>query len=113
MLRVLSRGEPLPLQNHTFREKPGIDIAWRGGDVVRPWGGQWFGPQWPSGQVRFRCPWRVLPFIRWNLFGRKGYAGFKAFGVDREEYVQYMGAALVSVGSVALCPSFRLAAEDH
>ena len=85
----------------------------RGGDVVRPWGGQWFGPQWPSGQVRFRCPWRVLPFIRWNLFGRKGYAGFKAFGVDREEYVQYMGAALVSVGSVALCPSFRLAAEDH
>ena len=88
--------------------KPGI--YFRGGDVVRPLGGQWFGPQYPERYTHFFCPWRILPFISVKV-GRFGfYAGFKCFGVDRPEYYAWFDEEHLDEiydGSNALCPSFR------
>ena len=115
MLHVLSSGEPLPLQNYTFRDRPGIDISWRGGDVLWPLDGKWFEPPYPRWVIRFRLRWRILPFIRWNLpwLRSVGYFGFKAYGVDDERYLNWMPAEIVRKGSVALTFSARLDADDH
>jgi hypothetical protein len=113
VLRVLSSNEPLPLQNHTFREVPGIDIAFRGGDVWWPLDGNWFDPPFPRWVIRFICPWRVLPFVRWRLGRTVGYLGFKAWGVDDERYLNWVPAEHVRAGSVALTFSARLDADDH
>lgn len=120
MLRVLSRGEPLPLQNHSFRDTPGIDVVWRGGDVLWPLNGAWFGPsekepdaKFPTRVLRFWCPWRILPFIRWRFGRTVGYLGFKAWGVDDERYLNWIPAEHVRRGSVALTFSARFDADDH
>jgi hypothetical protein len=114
--RVLSKDEPLPLQHHNFRETQGIDIVWRGGDVIRPIGGNWMSEPWPKRVLHFFCPLRVLPLVRWR-FGTEhptvGYAGFKAFGVDLEAYKNWMPGEHVHDGSVALTPSWRFDADDH
>lgn len=116
MYRVLSKNEPLPLSHNSFRDKPGIDIQWRGGDVIRPLNGNWMDPPYPTWVVKFYCPWRILPFIRWR-FGTKnptvGYAGFKAFGVDLKAYENWLPKERVRVGSEALTPSWRFDADDH
>jgi hypothetical protein len=113
MLRVLSRGEPLPIQNNSFRSATGIDIAWRGGHVHWPIDGKWFEPPYPRWVVRFYCPWRILPFIRWRLGRVVGYLGWKAWGVDDPRYLNWVDSNLVRVGSVALTLSARLDASDH
>jgi len=112
-MRALSRGEPLPLQNHSFRERPGIDIVFRGGQVHDPLNGQWFGPKWPTVVISFFCPIRVLPFIRWRFGRLAGYLGFKAYGVDDPRYLNWISKEHVFSGSVALCLSARLDADDH
>lgn len=116
MYRVLSRGESLPLQHYNFRDRPGIDIVWRGGDVIRPLNGKWFDPPYPTWVVAFFCPLRILPLIRWRIGTKNpavGYAGFKAFGVDSEHYENWLPKERVHIGSVALTPSWRFDADDH
>jgi hypothetical protein len=114
MYRILhNERHPGPIQNHNFRDTPGIDISWRGGDVIRPLNGKWFDEPEPTRVLRFWCPWRVLPFIRWRIGRTVGYAGFKAFGVDSEHYKDWLPAERVQVGSVALTPSWRWDADDH
>lgn len=113
MYRVLSKGEPLPIQHHNFRTTTGIDVVWRGGDVIRPLDGNWFNPPFPRWVVKCFCPWRILPFIRWRFGSTVGYLGFKAFGVDSEHYENWLPAARVAVGSAALTPSARFDADDH
>jgi len=112
-MRVLSRNEPLPLQNNTFREKPGIGIVFRGGHVHQPLNGQWFGPKWPTRVLHFYCPWRILPFINWRIGRTVGYVGFKAYGVDVPKYLNWIPSEHVFEGSVALSISARLDADDH
>ena len=82
------------------------------GDVLRPFGGNWFSEPWPKYVFRHTFKWSVLPFIawRWPFLKRVGYIGFKPFGASREEYPQYgnwMKDADTEPGSIALCPSFR------
>lgn len=85
--------------------KPGI--YFRGGDVVRPLNGQWFGPKYPTKYLHFFVPFRILPFISFKI-GRFGmYCGFKVFGVDPEAYKNWLPVEEVYDGSVALCPSWR------
>lgn len=115
--RVLaSAAEQRPLSHHSFRETQGIDIKWRGGDVVRPLNGNWMDPPYPTKVIHFFCRWRILPFIRWR-FGKKnptvGYAGFKAFGVDLEAYKNWLPLEHIHEGSEALTPSWRWDADDH
>ena len=113
MYRVLSKNEPLPLQNYTFRDKPGIDLVWRGGQVIQPFWGNWFDPPFFKIVFKFYVPWRILPFIRFRFGRTVGYLGFKAWGVDSEHYLNWLPAEHVMVGSVALVCSARLDADDH
>jgi len=109
---LLPVGAPIPPQNHTVTHARGQwRVEWRGGDVVRPFGGQGFGPVFPVNVLRLRCPRRILPFVTWGPgvvpFSNGGYLGFKAFGVDRAEYRAWLPGPEIFEGSVALCPSFR------
>src|SRR5512145_1444347 len=114
MYRVLHDGSiPLPIQNHNFRATPGIDIQWRGGNVIRPLDGRWFDEPVPTRIIKFWCPWRILPLIRWRFGTTVGYAGFKPFGVDSEHYKRWLPEQHVCDGSVALTPSWRWDADDH
>jgi hypothetical protein len=65
----------------------GVTLALRWGDVLHPLGqdGNWFKPPY------FTRIWRFysivpLPWITWNLWGHRGYAGCKVFGVDSPAY---------------------------
>lgn len=79
----------------------------RGGDVVRPLNGKWFGPEWPTKIVHFFMPIRCLPFLS-VLVGKYGfYVGFKCFPVNHDEYRNWLPSEEVFEGSVALCPSLR------
>ena len=111
--RVLSEGEPLPLQHHNFLDRTGIDIVWRGGDVIQPFWGNWFDPPFFRIVFKFYVPWRILPFIRWRFGRTVGYLGFKAFGVDSEHYCNWLPPDRVHVGSVAIVCSARMDADDH
>jgi hypothetical protein len=113
MFRVLSKGEPLPLQNHTFREERGWDISWRGGQVHWPVDGKWFEAPFPRRVISFWCPLRILPFVRWRFGSTVGYFGFKAYGVDDPRYLNWIAAEHVREGSVALTFSARPDADDH
>ena len=89
----------------------GLVLSLRGGDVVRPFGGQWFGPDFPRRVLRFSCPLPVLPFISVAL-GRYGfYIGFKTFGADDRTYLLWPGHVFTEADmmpeSMALCPSIR------
>ena len=113
MYRVL-HNEQAPVQNNTFRETPGIDICFRGGDIVQPWGGgNWFDAPFFKRVLHIYCPWRILPFIRWRIGSVVGYLGFKAWGVDSEHYLNWLPAEHVKNGSVALVLSARFDADDH
>jgi len=95
------------------RESFGITLALRGGDVLHPLGsGNWFSPPWFQSIWRWFCPITILPWISWNLFGWRGYIGFKAYGADAVEYINFMPAADVSPGSIALMISARLYISD-
>jgi hypothetical protein len=117
---------PLPVQNYNVTRVHGSwYFEWRGGDVVRPFGWDnwaWFGREedkivpFPRNVLRIFIPWRILPFITWGSgvvpFSNGGYLGFKAFGVDNEEYKNWLPASEVYDGSVALCPSFRFSIKS-
>lgn len=113
MKRVLSKNEPLPLQNHTFRETNGIDVSWRGGDLLIAGFGNWFDAPFFKLRVWVNVPFRILPFIRWRFGKTVGYLGAKAWGVDSEHYLNWIDAKHVRVGSVALVISARIDADDH
>ena len=113
MKRVLSKGEPLPLQNYSFREANGIDISWRGGDVLFAFKGNWFDAPFFKYVFWINVPWRILPFIRWRFGKTVGYLGAKAWGVDSEHYLNWISAEHVRVGSVALVLTARFDADDH
>lgn len=111
--RVLSKNEPLPLQNHNFLEQKGVSICFRGGDIVQPWFGNWFDPPYFKYVWHIYVPWRILPFLRWRIGKTVGYLGFKAWGVDSEHYLNWLPADKVRVGSVAVVFSARMDADDH
>jgi hypothetical protein len=104
---VLSKGEALPLQHYSYLKESGVHFALRGGDVIYPWGGNWFDPPYFKHVVHFFCRWRILPWFTVRV-GRYGfYCGFKAFGVDSEHYLNWMPKEWVYDGSVCLHPSMR------
>lgn len=90
-------------------EEPGLWIEFRGGDICDPIGDPdgWFKPELPKRVLRAFVKWPILPFIAWNCCGQKGYAGFKAYGCDRPDYVAWAGADNVYDGSLALHLSIR------
>jgi hypothetical protein len=95
------------------RDKFGIAFVLRGGDVCHPLGdGKWFEPPYFERVLRFWCPLPILPFISWNLWGWKGYAGAKVYGADSPEYKNWMEPADVFPGSFALHFSVRLRITD-
>lgn len=88
--------------------KPGI--FFRGGDICHPYGkGNFFtAPFFLRRNVwRAYCKLAILPFISLHI-GRFGiYFGFKLYGVDREEYVNWLLRMDVYEGSMALHLSIR------
>lgn len=90
-------------------EKPGIWFELRGGDYCDPLFDPdgWFGPGLPKLVLRFFCPIPVLPWFAWNLFGKAGYVGAKAYGVDSPNYKPWAGQENVYPGSQALHLSAR------
>lgn len=92
----------------------GVVLSFRGGDVVRPLNGSWFGDHsggFPTKVLRFRCPLPVLPFLSVAM-GRFGfYVGLKTFGADDRTYLLWPGHVFTEAdmmpGSMALCPSIR------
>lgn len=91
----------------------GITLALRGGDVLHPLGkGDWFKPPYFARVLRFWCPLPILPWISWNLWGWRGYAGAKVYGADSWDYLNWMPAGDVYQGSQALQFSVRLRISD-
>lgn len=85
-------------------------FALHGGDVAEPvgFGTNWFAPPYPKRVWRWFCKWNVLPFFSWVLLGKRGYMGFKAYGVDHEQYAEWLcDASEVYEGSLALCITVR------
>lgn len=89
------------------RNKFGITFALRGGDVYDKMGGKWFEPPYPRNTFHVYVPWKILPWISWNLWGWCGYVGFKCYGVDSPEYKNWIPEVEVFDGSLALCSSMR------
>ena len=93
----------------TSPKRPGL--FFRGGDICDPQdGNQLDGPPWPTRVRRWHCPWPVLPFLCVKL-GRFGfYAGWKCYGFDLPNYLNWAGirAADVYPGSLALELTARL-----
>lgn len=90
----------------------GITFAFRWGDVCHPLGtGEWFKPPYFSRVLRFYS-YIPLLFVAWNLWGWRGYIGAKAYGADREPYLNWMRAEDVYEGSQAIQFSGRLMIKD-
>lgn len=90
----------------------GIVFKLRGGQVIRPINGKWFGDGqgggYPTRVLKFNCPIPVLPFFSIAI-GRFGfYVGFKDFGVDSVHYKNWLPTDWVKEGNTALCPSFSI-----
>lgn len=95
------------------RDTFGIGIYLRGGDFLHPTGaGNWFDPPYFTEAIRFFCLIPILPFINWNLFGWKGYVGFKVYGVDSPTYAGWARMENVYDGSQAMMVSGRLSIGD-
>ena len=95
------------------RERWGITFALRGGDVCHPLGnGNWFEPPYFAKVWRWYCHSAILPWISWNLWGWKGYAGAKIYGADSLAYMNWMAPEDVYNGSLALHFSIRLKIND-
>jgi len=90
-------------------ETPGIWFELRGGDYLDPLSDPdgWFGPALPKRVLKFYCPLPILPWFAWNAFGKPGYVGFKAYGVDSDNYKPWAGEENVYPGSQALHLSAR------
>ncbi len=90
----------------------GVTLALRWGDVCHPLGqGDWFNPPYFSKVLRFYS-YIPLPWISWNLFGWRGYAGAKIYGADSGAYKNWMRPEDVYPGSLALHFSARLFIRD-
>lgn len=80
-------------------------LALRGGDVCDPRDGEQInGPPWPTRVERFYCPLPILPWVCIK-FGRFGfYAGWKCYGFDLPNYLNWPGITPKDVypGSLAL-----------
>lgn len=78
----------------------------RGGDVYDPKiiGPDAFHPPWPTEYSRWYCKLPVLPFLCVKV-GRFGfYGGWKVYGFDSPEYINYPGIVATDIydGSLAL-----------
>ena len=95
------------------RSSFGITFALRWGDVCHPLGseGNWFKEPYFTKVLRFYS-YVPLPFITWNLFGWRGYAGMKFWGCDSEAYKNWLPAEIVYPGSIAMQFSGRLYIAD-
>lgn len=79
------------------------------GDYCDPFGGQWFGPDFPVNVIRWRFKRLAVPFVafKWPFLNRAFYAGAKVYGVDSPEYKAWLPARDVYDGSDAFCLSLR------
>jgi hypothetical protein len=85
-------------------------------DPIFSWGSNWFKKPYPKRVLHLRVSLPVLPFIawRWPFSNRAGYLGFKRYGVDAQEYKEWLcDPAEVYEGSKALCLSCRPFARIH
>jgi len=93
-----------------FRSTNGITLALRGGNILDPYFDPdgWFWSKKPSFVLNFYVPIPILPYITVK-FGKYGfYAGFKAYGVDSDAYIdQLCPKEDVYEGSQALSFSVR------
>ena len=96
----------------------GITFALRWGDVCHPLGseGNWFKEPYFEKVLRFYS-YFPLPFIAWNLWGWKGYAGLsKVYGVDSDAYKLWPAMKgrehEIYPGSQAMMASVRLRISD-
>ena len=110
VFQIITRDEGL---TNPKRSVWGVTLALRGGDVLHPLGtGDWFKPPYFSRVLRFFCPFTILPFIAWNLWGWRGYIGAKVYGADSEAYKNWMPVWDVFPGSLAIQFSIRFAIKD-
>jgi hypothetical protein len=80
-------------------------LFFRGGDVYNATiiGPDAFHPPWPTAYTRYYMELPVLPFLCVKL-GRFGfYAGWKCYGFDAPEYVNYPGVTASDIFSGSLC----------
>lgn len=90
----------------------GVTLALRWGDVCHPLGqGNWFKSPYFTSVLRF-FSYVPLPFISWNLWGWRGYAGMKTWGCDSEAYKNWLPPDVVYQGSIAMQFSLRLRITD-
>lgn len=92
-----------------FLASNGLMWELRAGNINDPFfdPDSWFGPLSPKLVVRFFCALPIFPFISWKLGKWRGYAGFKIYGVDSENYLPWNNSEDVYPGSQALSFSLR------
>jgi hypothetical protein len=76
------------------------------GDVLDPYLGNWFKEPYFKVIIRFFTE-RKLPYFAWRFNKKCGYIGFQAYGVDSEQYLNFLPAKDVFDGSQALSLTFR------
>lgn len=101
----------------------GVKLRLLGGDILDPVNGTWelrpgqpvgTPPNWfnaiPRGVYRAFQSRRVLPFFSFGIGRFGGYIGYKIYGVDKYEYLDYPLVAKQDVyeGSRAMCLTMRL-----
>ena len=108
---VLYRNDPERPIKDPVLEPGGRKFVFRlvRGDYCDPFGGQWFGPDYPVRVIRWRFTWLAFPFVafKWPFLDRAFYFGAKVYGADAPEYLDWMGDQDVGPDSVAFCISFR------
>lgn len=109
-IKVLYRSDPERPLKDPLPEKSGFVFRLIRGNLCSPLNGQWFGPKWPTIVLRANV-WFPIPFLAWRLGNHGGYIGAKVYGVDREEYFNWMPVDDVYAGSEAFCISARLWAD--
>lgn len=93
----------------------GIKIAFRGGDVLHPYGVAepetgdvfWQNNKWwnPKKIFKFRVPIPILPFVGIALGNYGLYFGFKDYPVHHDNYYRWVDRDNIYPGSRALCLS--------
>ena len=93
----------------TSPKNPGL--FFRGGDVytTKYLGKDAFSPPWPTWYRRWYCKYPVLPFLCIRFGGGRGmYIGWKVYGFDRPEYLNYPGITKEDVYEGSLTMTFTM-----
>ena len=106
---VLFNSNPdIPLTTPFPKENWSIMHRVMNGDVCDMFFGNWFKEPWPKVLLRWYSE-KKHHYWSWRWFGNQGgYIGWKVYGADSPQYLNWMRQADVYEGSQAMCLTISL-----